>query len=97
MNAIATEEQLTSLALLIIFLFGIACGVVGGAVFGSRRGALPVPAAEGLLSAGARVIYGVYIRDDGGYLRSLLPGNGRALDDPSGDDSSGPHGQELDR
>jgi len=93
----AVIEQLTALALLIDFLFGITFGVVGGAVFGSRRGALLVPAADGLLSAGARVIYGIYIRDDGGYLRSLLPVNGQALDDPSGDDSSGSHGQELDR
>jgi hypothetical protein len=96
MNAIAIE-QLTSLALLIIFLFGIACGVVGGAVLGSRRGTLLVPAADGLLGAGARVIYGTYIRDDGGYPRSLPQGNGQALDDPSGDDSPGSQGQELNR
>jgi hypothetical protein len=96
MNVIAIE-QLTSLALLIIFFFGITCGVVGGVILGSRRGALLAPAADGLLSAGARVIYGVYIRDDDGYLRSLLPGNAQALGDPRGDDSSGSPGQELDR
>ncbi|MDX6422044.1 MAG: hypothetical protein QOG28_6664, partial [Trebonia sp.] len=33
MNVIPIE-QLTSLSLLIIFLFGITCGVVGGAVHG---------------------------------------------------------------
>ena len=52
MNVIAIE-QLTSLSLLVIFLFGITCGVVGGAVYGSRRGALVVPTSDDLLSAGA--------------------------------------------
>ena len=90
-------EQFTALALLIVFLFGITLGVVGGAVHGSRRGALLVPASDDLLSAGARVIYGVYTRDDDGYLRGLLPGNDRASDDPSGDDGSEPRGQEPGR
>jgi hypothetical protein len=90
-------EQLTALSLLIVFLFGITCGVVGGAVHGSRRGALLVPAADDLLSAGARVIYGVYIRDDDGYLQSLLPRNDQASDDASGNDGSQSHGQEVDR
>jgi hypothetical protein len=96
MNVIVIE-QLTSLSLLIIFLFGITCGVVGGAVHGSRRGALLTPAADDLLSAGARVIYGVYTRDDDGYLQGLLPRNDQASDDPSGDDGSQSHGQEVDR
>jgi hypothetical protein len=48
-------EQFTALSLLIVFLFGITFGVIGGAVRGSRRGALLVPAADDLLSAGARV------------------------------------------
>jgi len=92
MNVIAIE-QLTSLSLLIIFLFGITCGVVSGAILGSRRGALLVPASDTLLSAGARVIYGVYTRDDDG----LFPGSGQAPDDPRGDDGSESPGQGLDR
>jgi hypothetical protein len=90
-------EQFTALALLIVFLFGITLGVIGGAVHGSRRGALLAPAADDLLSAGARVIYGVYTRDDDGYLQSLLGGNGRASGDPSRNDGSESHGQEVDR
>lgn len=90
-------EQLTALSLLIVFLFGVICGVVGGAVHGSRHGALLAPASDDILSAGARVIYGVYTRDDDGYLQSLLIGNDQTSDDPSGDDGAGSHGQELDR
>jgi hypothetical protein len=90
-------EQLTSLALLIIFIFGITCGVVGGAVHGSRRGALLAPASDDILSAGARVIYGVYTRDDDGYLQGLLPGTDQASGDPYGDDGSESQGQGVDR
>jgi hypothetical protein len=96
MNVIVIE-QLTAQGLLIVFLLGITCGLVGGAVHGSRRGALLVPAADDILSAGARVIYGVYTRDDDGYLQSLLPRNDKASDDPSGNDGSQSHGQEVDR
>lgn len=87
-------EQFTALALLIVFLFGITLGVVGGAVHGSRRGVLLAPASEDILSAGARVIYGVWTR---GYPQDLLPGNDRASDDPRGDDGAESHGQEVDR
>ncbi len=90
-------EQFTALALLIVFLFGITLGVIGGAVHGSRRGALLAPASDDLLSAGARVIYGVYTRDDDGYLQGLLGGSDRASDDPRGNDGSESHGQEVDR
>jgi hypothetical protein len=96
MNVIVIE-QLTSQGLLIDFLFGITFGVVGSAVYGSRRGALLTPAADDPLSAGARVIYGVYTRDDDGYLQGLLRGNDQAPGDPRGDDGSESHGQELDR
>ncbi len=89
-------EQLTALSLLIVFLFGIACGVVGGAVHGSRRGALLAPASDDLLSAGARVIYGVYTRDDDGYLQGLLTGV-QSSDGPRGNDSYESQGQEVDR
>ena len=70
-------EQLTALSLLIVFLFGITCGVIGGAVHGSRRGALLVPGSDDILSAGARVIYGVYTRDDDGVPAG--PPNGRPV------------------
>jgi hypothetical protein len=90
-------EQLTALSLLIDFLFGITLGVVVGAVHGSRRGVLLLPAADDILSAGARVIYGIYTRDDDGYLRHLLAGNDQASDNPRGDDGSAAHGQGVDR
>jgi hypothetical protein len=88
--------QLTALSLLIDFLFGITCGVIGAAVHGSRRGALLVPASDDLLSAGARVIYGVYTRDDDGYLQSLLTG-GRASGTQRGDEGAESYGQEVER
>jgi hypothetical protein len=87
-------QQLTALSLLIDFLFGITFGVVGGAIFGSKRGALLWPASDNPLSAGARVIYGVYVRDDDGYLQSLLPRGGHASA-ARGDDSSGSQEQEV--
>ena len=90
-------EQLTALSLLIVFLFGITCGVVGGAVHGSRRGALLSPASDDILSAGARVIHGVYTRDDDGYLQSLLSRNDQASDEPGKDVSAESYGQEVDR
>ena len=93
-------EQISALwaiVLLIDFLFGITFAVVGGAVHGSRRGVLLAPASDDLLSAGARVIYGVYTRDDDGYLRSLLPGGDKAQGGPHRDDDSQAHGQEADR
>jgi len=86
-------EQLTALLLLIDFLFGIAFGVVGGAVFGSRRGALLPAASNDPLSAGAQVIYGVFVRDDDGYLQGLLPCGRPRSADPRGDDGSASCGQ----
>jgi hypothetical protein len=86
-------EQLTAIAILIDFLLGVTFGVVGGAILGSRRedyemsllGEAPDP-----LSAGARVIYGVFTRDDG-YLRSPLHGSGEATrNDGDGPGSQGP-------
>jgi hypothetical protein len=92
-------EQLTAIAILIDFLFGVTFGVVGGAILGSRRedyentllGAAPDP-----LSAGARVIHGVFTRDDG-YLRSLLGGASQATRNDSADDGPGSQGPGLDR
>jgi hypothetical protein len=92
-------EALTAIAILIDFLFGVTFGFVGGAIFGSRRedyyyslvGAAPDP-----LSAGARVVHGVFTRDDR-YQDGLLPGDAEAAADQDGDDESGSHGQGLDR
>jgi hypothetical protein len=93
-------EQLTAISLLIDFLFGVTFGVVGGAILGSirgdREGTLLRPASEDPVGAGARVIHGVYTRDDG-YMQSLLHRGGQAAKDPHGDDSSGSQGQGLDR
>jgi len=81
--------------LLVDFLFGIACGMAGGASLGSvsedgKRSLLqPAP---GALSDGARIIHGVYTRDDDGYLRWLLHGRVRRSDG-----SSGSYGKEMDR
>jgi hypothetical protein len=60
-------EQISAawaIVLLVDYLFGITIGVVAGAVYGSRRGALRAPSADDLLCAGARRIYGVYARGD---------------------------------
>jgi hypothetical protein len=92
-------EQLTAIAILIDFLFGVTFGIVGGAILGSRRedldttllGEAPDP-----LSAGARVIHGVFIRDDG-YLRSLLPGSSEATREDGVDDGPGSQGPGADR
>ena len=92
-------EQLTAIAIVIDFLFGVTFGVVGGAILGSRRedyeqtllGEAPDP-----LSAGARVVYGVFTRDDG-YLRSLLRDAGGATWNDSTDEESGSQGQGLDQ
>jgi hypothetical protein len=94
-----TEQISAVWAILLLtdFLFGFTCAVVGGAVVGSRRGVLLAPAADNLLSAGARVIYGVYTRDDDGYLRSLLPGNDQAQGGRRGDDGPQSQGLEVDR
>lgn len=99
-NAMSFTAQISAvwaIVLLIDFLFGLTFGVVGGAVRGSRRGTLFVPASDDLLSAGARVIYGVFTRDDDGYLRSLLPGSNQMPGDSRGGDCSESHGQEVDR
>lgn len=89
-------EQFTAVSLLIVFLFGITVGVVGGAVHGSRRGALLVPASDDLLSAGARVIYGVYTRDDDGYLQGLLTGGRGSLAQRAYEGAES-YGQEVER
>lgn len=60
-------EQISAawaIVLLVDYLFGITIGVVGGAVYGSRRGVLRAPAADDLVCAGARRIYGIYTCGD---------------------------------
>jgi hypothetical protein len=60
-------EQLSAVTLLIAFLFGAALGIVGGTVHGSlcedRKKTLLL-AAPDLLSGSARMIFGLYARDD---------------------------------
>jgi hypothetical protein len=90
-------EQLTAITLLVDFLFGVTFGVMGGAIRGSRRGVLLAPASDDLVSAGARVIFGVFTRDDDGYLRSLLRGHRQGSGDPRGNSGSASPGQEADR
>lgn len=90
-------EQLTAITLLVDFLFGVTFGVMSGAIRGSRRGALLAPASDDLISAGARVIFGVFTRDDDGYLQGLLRGNGWESGGPRGDDGAASQGQEADR
>jgi hypothetical protein len=93
-------EQLSAIALLVDFLFGVATGVFGSAIFGSvrenRRMSL-LQEAPDPVSAGARVIFGVFTRDDDGYLRSLRPGGGKAARDPRRTDSYRSHGKGTDR
>lgn len=91
-------EQLSAIILLIDFLVGLVCGVAGGAIHGSKcedRERTLLGAAPDPFSAGARVLYGLYTRDDG-YLQSLLTGGGTA-GSPEADDIGGPPGQGLDR
>jgi hypothetical protein len=94
-------EALTAIAILIDFLFGVTFGFVGGAILGSRRedyNCSLLQVAPDPLSAGARVIHGLFTRDDG-YLQGLLPGGAKAADnqDQDGDDESGSQGQGLDQ
>jgi len=94
-------EQLTAIALLIDFLFGVTCGMVASAAHGSRRedrGYTLLGAAPDPVSAGARVIHGVYANADE-YMMGLLPGGGEVAGGNRGIDDSGAsaQGQELDK
>jgi hypothetical protein len=92
-------EQLTAIALLIDFLFGVTCGVIGSAVHGSRRedcgwtllGPAPDP-----VSAGARELHGVYTSADE-YMMGLLPASDEADGDNRGIGDVGAPGKELDQ
>ena len=96
-------EALTAIAILIDFLFGVTFGFVGGTILGSRREDYNyslLQVAPDPLSAGVRVIHGVFTRDDG-YLQGLLPGGAKAAGDQDQDgdgyDESGSQGQGLDQ
>jgi hypothetical protein len=91
-------EQVSAVAFLVDFFLGVTCGVVGGAAHGSRRedrGYTLLGAAPDPVSAGARVLHGVYTSADD-YMAGLLPG-GEAGGDNHGIDSSKAQGQELDQ
>jgi hypothetical protein len=93
-------EQLSAIALLIDFLFGVTFGLVGSASLASRREDRDyslVHAPPDPLCDGVRVTQGVYIRG-GGWMsdarRDAVHGDvGR----PGGNDGSGPQGQEAER
>lgn len=75
-----TAAAVSAIILVLDFLIGITCGMFGGVIFGSvrenhRMSLLEQPPDP--ISAGARVILGLFTRDDG-YLRSLPPGRGGA-------------------
>lgn len=92
-------EQLTAITLLIDFLFGVTCGVIGSAVHGSRRedrGYTLLGAAPDPVSAGTRVLHGVYTSADE-YMMGLLPGGGEADGDNRRIGDFRAQGQELDQ
>ena len=93
-------EQLSAIALLIDFLFGVAFGMVGGASLASRREDRDyslVHAPPDPLCDGARVIQGVYTR--GGGWVSDARRNAAHSDDArrGGNDGSGSQGEETER
>ena len=83
--------------LLVDYLLGVSFGMFGSMVFGSvlenHRMSL-LEQAPGPISAGVRVLLCPFIRDDGGYLRSLPPGRRPAARRRRGD-SSGSTGREV--
>jgi hypothetical protein len=92
-------DQASAFFILVDYLFGLAIGVLGCAIFGSVRENHKMSLlrqAPGPVSAGARVFFGLFARDDG-YLRSLPPGNDRISGDRCAGDSSGSHGLDSNR
>jgi hypothetical protein len=91
-------EQLSAALLLIDFLLGVTFGVVGSASLGSRhedRRYSLLRSAPDAISEGARVVYGVYTRDNG-YMAGLLPG-GTVVPGVDQNDESGAQGWESDQ
>lgn len=93
-------DQASAIVILVDYLFGLAFGVIGCMIFGSVRenhAMSLLRQAPDPVSAGARVIFGVFTRDDDGYLKSLPPGDRTAVREPRGDDSPGSHGPGRER
>jgi hypothetical protein len=93
-------EQLSAIAILIDFLFGVTFGVFGSASLASRREDRVyslVHAPPDPLCDGVRVIQGVYTRGDS-WVSDARRAAARG-DDGSrgGNDGSGPQGQETER
>jgi hypothetical protein len=93
-------EQLSAIALLIDFLFGVTFGIVGSASIASRREDRDyslVHAPPDLLCDGVRLIQGVYTRGDGWVSvarRATAPGDDGWR---GGNDGSGSQRQETER
>jgi hypothetical protein len=93
-------EQLSAIALLIDFLFGVTFGVVGSASLASRRedrNYSLVHAPPDPLCDGVRGILGVHTRGDS-WVSDARRGSARGDDGwRGGNDGSGPQGQETER
>jgi hypothetical protein len=75
--AVQTASAVSAIILLIAYLTGVTLGMFGSIVYGSVREDHEMSLLEQApddLSGGARAFLGLYIRDYGGYLRSLPPG-----------------------
>jgi hypothetical protein len=97
-NFAAQASAIPAIILLVGYLFGVAFGVVGSAVFGSvreNRNMSLLEQAPDPISAGVRVMLDLFTRDDG-YLRSLPPSGRRTARGPRRDNPPGSHGQEQD-
>lgn len=98
-NLAAQASAVSAIILLVVYLSGVTFGVFGSVVFGSIReshGMTLLEQAPDPVTAGVRVLLGLFTRDDG-YLRSLPPGGRRTARRPHGDASAGSHGQGPDR
>jgi hypothetical protein len=93
-------EQLSAIALLIDFLFGVTFGVFGSASLASRRedrNYSLVHAPPDPLCDGVRAIQGVYIRGDN-WVSDARRADARGdYGWPGGNDGSGSQGRETER
>jgi hypothetical protein len=93
-------DQAPAMVILVDYLFGLAFGVIGSMIFGSvleNHAMSLLREAPDPISAGAREFFGLFTRDDDGYLRSLTPGEHKAPRGAHRDGSSGSHGQGTER
>lgn len=95
-------EQLTAVVLFVDFFLGVTIGLIGGAVHGSLREDREktlLRQAPDSISEGARVLYGVYARDDGYMARLLAGGDWVPANDGDGwlDDESGAKAKDPER